>query len=107
MPVASIARPINPPSASISRTRCPFAVPPTAGLHGMCATVSAESVHSPTCIPSLAAAYAASHPAWPAPITMTSNADVMRDSLADTEPREDVREQIVGRPRAGYLLERA
>ena len=37
MPVASIARPIRPPSASISRTRWPFAVPPTAGLQGMCA----------------------------------------------------------------------
>ena len=44
MPVASIARPIKPPSASISRTRCPFAVPPIAGLHGMCATVSIDSV---------------------------------------------------------------
>ena len=40
MPVASIASPISPPSASISRTRCPFAVPPTAGLQGMCATVA-------------------------------------------------------------------
>src|SRR5258706_581227 len=35
MPVASIAPPINPPSASISRTRGPFAVPPIPGLHGM------------------------------------------------------------------------
>src|SRR5207249_10871529 len=35
IPVASIARTINPPSASISRTRCPFAVPPIAGLHGI------------------------------------------------------------------------
>ncbi len=48
MPVASIARPIRPPSASISRTRWPLAVPPIAGLQGMCATVSRESVQSPT-----------------------------------------------------------
>ena len=73
IPVASIARPINPPSASISRTRCPFAVPPTAGLHGMCATVSRVSVHRPTLHPSFAAAHAASTPACPAPITITSN----------------------------------
>src|SRR4051812_47563353 len=38
----------------------------------MCATVSCVSVHSPTCAPRRAAAYAASHPACPAPITMTS-----------------------------------
>ncbi len=72
MPVSSIAVPIRPPSASISRTRCPFAVPPTAGLHGMCATVPLDSVHSATRLPSRAAAYAASHPACPAPITTTS-----------------------------------
>ena len=39
----------------------------------MCATVSRDSVHSPTEQPSRAAAYAASTPAWPAPMTMTSN----------------------------------
>ena len=72
MPVASIARAIKPPSASISRTRCPLAVPPTAGLHGMCATVSRDRVHSPTLQPSRAAANAASTPACPAPITITS-----------------------------------
>ncbi len=72
MPVASIARPIRPPSASISRTRWPLAVPPTAGLQGMCATVSRDSVQSPTRSPSRAAAHAASHPACPAPMTMTS-----------------------------------
>ena len=30
--MASIARAITPPNASISRTRCPFAVPPIAGF---------------------------------------------------------------------------
>src|SRR5438034_4547920 len=68
-----MARPIRPPSASISRTRCPFAVPPTAGLHGIWATVSFDNVQSPTLHPSLAAAYAASTPACPAPMTMMSN----------------------------------
>ena len=43
--------PHEPPSASISRTRWPFAVPPIAGLHGISATVSLESVHSPTRAP--------------------------------------------------------
>jgi hypothetical protein len=47
-------------------------VPPIAGLHGISATVSAESVHNPTRHPSRAAAQAASHPACPAPMTMTS-----------------------------------
>ena len=40
----------------------------------MCATVSRDSVHRPTWQPSRAAAYAASTPACPAPMTMTSNA---------------------------------
>src|SRR5258708_4837404 len=108
MPVASIARPIKPPSASISRTRCPFAVPPIAGLQGICATVSVESVHNPTCAPRRAAAYAASHPAWPLPMTMTSNEFFIRRStlLSHTEPREDVLQQIVRRALAGNLLER-
>lgn len=123
MPVSSIARPISPPSASISRTRWPFAVPPTAGLHGICATVSDESVQMATRAPKRAAAYAASHPAWPAPITMTSNDSftgttfnrrdrrVRREkasrsvsacsaypavaSFADAEPREDMRKHLV------------
>ena len=73
MPVASMARPINPPSASISATRWPLAVPPMAGLQGMCATVSGDSVQMATLRPRRAAAYAASHPACPAPITITSN----------------------------------
>ncbi len=77
MPVASIARAINPPSASISATRCPFAVPPIAGLHGMCATVSSDNVQIATRRPRRAAAYAASHPACPAPITITSYCSAM------------------------------
>ena len=72
-PVASMARPISPPSASISLTRWPLAVPPTAGLQGIKATVCLESVQSATEQPSRAAAQAASTPACPAPITATSN----------------------------------
>ncbi len=81
MPVASIAVPIKPPSASISRTRWPFAVPPTAGLHGMCATVDSDSVQIATVRPSRAAAHAASAPAWPAPITITSKSGNSRICL--------------------------
>src|SRR6187549_3115052 len=108
MPVASIARAINPPSASISRTRWPLAVPPTAGLHGMWATVSGDSVHTPTCKPRRAAAYAASTPACPAPITITSNREVIRArrSFADAEAREDVFQEGVGGARSSDLLER-
>ena len=51
----------------------PWRFPPTAGLHGICATVSSDSVQRPTRQPRRAAAQAASHPAWPAPTTITSN----------------------------------
>ena len=37
MPTASITSPITPPSASISRTKWPLAMPPTAGLQDICA----------------------------------------------------------------------
>src|SRR6186713_3754041 len=103
MPVASMACPMRPPSASISRTRWPFAVPPTAGLHGMSATVSADSVHRPTRQPRRAAAHAASHPAWPAPITMTSSEVTL---LANTELSEDVPQQILRSAASRDLLER-
>ena len=110
-----MARPISPPSASISRTRCPLAVPPTAGLHGISATCLGDSVTSPTRRPSRAAAHAASHPACPAPITTTSKSGFMYsapsrpgthpDLFSYAELREDVLEQVVGRPLAGHLLE--
>ena len=72
MPVASIARPIAPPRASISRTICPLATPPIAGLQLIWPTVSQLVVSSAVLAPSRAAASAASVPAWPAPITSTS-----------------------------------
>src|SRR5688572_23768386 len=102
MPVASIARAINPPSASISRTRWPLAVPPTAGLHGMCATVSRDSVQSPTLQPSRAAAKAASTPACPAPITITSK---RMSLLAYAESLEDMLQDVVRRSRSHDLIE--
>jgi hypothetical protein len=43
----------------------------------MWATVSFDSVQSPTLHPSLAAAYAASTPACPAPMMMTSNRNLV------------------------------
>ena len=71
-PASSIARPICPPSASISRTRWPFARPPIAGLHDMRPTLSQSSVIIAVARPLRAAASAASIPACPAPTTTTS-----------------------------------
>src|SRR5581483_11962449 len=73
MPTASVTSPMIPPSASISRTRCPLAIPPTAGLHDICAIRSTFSVYSAVFSPMRAAAIAASCPACPAPTTTTSN----------------------------------
>src|SRR5829696_392643 len=71
--------------------------------------VSLDRVHTPTCMPSRAAANAASTPAWPAPITMTSNRvafTVMCPGLlAHAEAREDVSEQRIARARSGHFLE--
>ena len=72
MQARSAARAISPPRASSSRTRCPFPVPPTAGLQGMFPTASRSTVKHRVSSPSRAAARAASIPAWPAPITATS-----------------------------------
>ena len=64
--------PERPPRASISRIICPLATPPIAGLQDICAMVFIFMVHNSTDEPILAAACAASHPACPAPTTMTS-----------------------------------
>jgi hypothetical protein len=53
--------------ASISRTSCPLATPPMAGLQDIWAIVFMFIVASITLSPILAAAAAASQPAWPAP----------------------------------------
>src|SRR6266700_3996209 len=72
MPVASAFSPIAPPSASISRTICPFANPPIAGLQDIWPIVSKFWVSIKVRQPSLADASAASIPAWPLPTTITS-----------------------------------
>ena len=72
MAVLSVTRPMWPPSASISLTICPLAIPPTAGLQLICAILFISMVIRQVLEPICAAAAAASHPAWPAPITITS-----------------------------------
>ena len=46
MPTASATSPMMPPSASTSRTRCPLATPPMAGLQLICAIRSMFMVMS-------------------------------------------------------------
>ena len=74
--LASVTLPISPPKASISRTICPLATPPIAGLQLICATVSAFMVKRAVRKPIRAAANAASTPACPAPTTTTSKSYV-------------------------------
>ena len=70
--VLSVMIPDIPPSASISLIICPLATPPIAGLQLILAMVSMFMVISNTLLPIVAAACAASQPAWPAPTTITS-----------------------------------
>ena len=63
---------MTPSRASISRTRCPLPSPPMAGLQDISPMVSILWVSSSVRAPSAAAAAAASQPAWPPPITITS-----------------------------------
>ena len=72
MAVWSVTIPILPPSASISRTICPLAIPPTAGLHDICAILFMSMVTKSVLAPMFALAHAASQPACPPPMTMTS-----------------------------------
>ena len=69
---ASVTTPDMPPSASISLTNCPLAIPPMAGLHDIWAILFMSCVTSRTREPRRAAATAASQPACPAPMTMMS-----------------------------------
>src|ERR1700735_4132765 len=73
MPAASAARAITPSRASISRTRWPLPRPPIAGLHDISPIVAKRWVTSAVAAPERAAAVAASQPAWPPPMTTTSN----------------------------------
>src|SRR6185437_13539846 len=59
--------PMTPPRASTSRTRCPLAMPPMAGLQDIWAMSSSLRVKSAVRSPMRAAAMAASTPAWPPP----------------------------------------
>src|SRR5258708_37581504 len=70
-----------PPRASTSRTRCPLAIPPTAGLQDIWAIRSAFRVNRAVLRPMRAAAMAASQPAWPAPTTTTSNCSLYGGTL--------------------------
>src|SRR5690348_1179400 len=76
MPTASVTSPITPPRASTSRTRCPFAIPPTAGLQDIWAIRSTLSVKRAVFRPIRAQAIEASQPACPAPTTTTSYCSV-------------------------------
>ena len=77
MNVSSIFIPISPPNASISLTKCPFAVPPILGLQGIIAIESKLIVHINVFNPNLAHAKAASHPACPAPTITISNSPAL------------------------------
>src|SRR5258706_7563943 len=118
--------PIPPPSASISRTMCPLAIPPIAGLQDILAVSSSFTVSSAVESPSRAHATAASHPACPAPTTTTSNDSLTRVSLLapraamrdvtgrraargsfpDAEAAEDAVEQILSDRPPGDLTDR-
>ena len=76
IPVASMARAMRPPRASISRTIWPLARPPMAGLQDMRPMARGSMVTRAT-LPFEAlrmweAAHAASVPAWPPPMMLTS-----------------------------------
>ena len=64
--------PERPPNASTSLTICPFAIPPIAGLHDICAIVCIFIVISKTFFFIFAAIAAASHPACPPPTIIMS-----------------------------------
>ena len=68
----SVMMPVYPPNASISLTICPLAIPPMAGLQLICAILFMSIVMRHVLFPKFAAAAAASHPAWPAPMTSMS-----------------------------------
>ena len=72
MPASSVTSAMAPPKASTSLTRWPLPIPPIDGLHDICPKVSTLWVNSKVLQPMRAAASAASLPAWPPPITITS-----------------------------------
>src|SRR5690349_369289 len=65
-----------PPNASTSFTKWPLPMPPIEGLHDICPSVSRFWESSSVFLPVRAEASAASVPAWPPPITITSKFSV-------------------------------
>src|SRR3954469_15568618 len=95
---------MSPPRASISLTRLPFAKPPMAGLQDIRPTASRCIVTRATRTPPRAQTRAASAPAWPPPMTMTSKPGLTvprGTSLADAKFCEDLVENLVAREGAG------
>src|SRR5690606_13263325 len=90
----SATRPMRPPKASMSRTSCPLATPPMAGLHDMRPMALRSMVTMAVEHPSRAAAWAASMPACPPPMTTTSKLREGGGRGVDTG-----REEWVGGPR--------
>ena len=72
MPDASATFGITPSNASISLTKCPLPNPPIAGLQDISPIEFSLVVIKAVLTFIRADAAAASHPAWPAPITTTS-----------------------------------
>lgn len=105
IPVVSAIRPISPPRASTSRTRCPFAVPPIAGLQDIRPIAAGSMVIRPVAHPILADARAASIPACPPPITITENRSTWNSSLSYTEAGEYPIKYLVGCHLAGDLCQ--
>src|SRR5512135_1224485 len=73
IPPSSVAAAIAPPKASTSLTKWPLPMPPIEGLQDITPSVSMLCVSSNVAQPARALASAASVPACPPPITMTSN----------------------------------
>src|SRR5215207_6288384 len=78
--------PIKPSSASISRTKWPLPRPPIAGLHDIAPMVANRWVTSAVRAPIRAAAAAASQPACPPPITITSKLVMGRSGSVSIRP---------------------
>src|SRR5574337_77980 len=103
MPAWSVFLPISPPRASISFTKCPFAMPPMAGLQDIWAMRSGSMVSRSVRALMRAAARAASHPAWPPPTTTTSYCSLTArvPSFPDTKFGENPFQDFIGRDHAG------
>jgi hypothetical protein len=80
--------------------------PTDGGLQLICPIELASRVTSAVHAPMRAAMYAASHPAWPAPITITSNSPSEYIRLfPDAKGREDLTEYVFSQSLTGDLSE--